>query len=86
MPCSLKPLELHVEAMAPHASVRLASGNQPGPSGRQDWAHSSRLDVPIPTPEPVNELMYAAKGAAGGTEHGSGEGKVILGYPREPLW
>lgn len=86
MLCRLKPLELHVETMAPHASVRVASENQPGPSARRDWALSSRLDVPIPTAEPVDVLMYTAKGAAGGTEHGSGEGKVILGYPRGPMF
>lgn len=64
--CRLEPLEPPVETRSPLASVRLASGNQPGRSARQDRAPSLRLDVPVATPEPGNGLMDAAKGAAGG--------------------
>lgn len=70
MLCRLKPLEPHVKTTVPHVSVRLVSENQQSPASRQDWAHSSRLDVPVPTPEPVNVLMHTAQGTAGGTGPG----------------
>lgn len=71
MLCRLRPLEPHVKTTVPQASVRLASENQQSPASRQDWAHSSHLDVPVPTPEPVNVLMHMAQGTAGGTDPGS---------------